>query len=120
MLRDLYLEDNLKDIDIKKYTTITMDGCIFTNNPKVYYDTCKLCGLPENDPRHKILFDLNVRFILSKIDSTKYEDNNNMVLVQAMHSEVYPGIYTINLTNYKPIYTKNDYFKLVRQIVDNF
>ena len=117
----LTLEDNLTDINsMNNYSYIKMIGCIFEPSIDDYFNTCSNCGLDIDDEHiHEILFDLNVKFLTSKVGNYGTPKNITGGIDKILKDHVYPGEFEIETNNYEIRYTKDDYFKIVNDIIYN-
>lgn len=120
----LDLESNLNDLnDIDNYQIMHMFGCIFVSTENKYYEACKRCGLDENNERvHEILFDLNTRFLISKVKPHNHHINEEYYvndINKILSDGVYPGEFEIECDNYNIIYSSDNYFELVNDIINN-
>ena len=117
----LTLKDNLIDINsMNNYNCVKMIGCIFVSSIDDYFDTCSNCGLDIDDEHvHEILFDLNVRFLTAKVGNYGTPKNITGGINKILKDHVYPGKFEIETDNYIIRYTKDDYFKIVNDIIYN-
>ena len=115
----LTLEDNLTNISsMNNYSCIKMIGCIFISSINEYFDTCSNCGLNIDDEHiHEILFDLNVKFLITKVGNYSTPKNITGGIDKILKDHVYPGEFEIETDNYEIKYTKDDYFQIVNDII---